>query len=219
MKIKFTLLFLLFFVFIVSGKEKYPETVSEAADILIQDIQDKDKEEIISKTKDDLIMYHFGWGTGIRNSFGLWKGNTKLLIDCGSEKIHPDDCSMIIIEEVWKKLRASYPKDKLNKIDRINEALNKIIISPYPNKNTGAIEYVKFLNSQIEKSPYSGEFVVSAACTAKHYRLDDFYNEKEQTLERALKYFEGQFLATITIKPDKILLIPQPFLNSEPCIP
>jgi hypothetical protein len=50
----------------------------------------------------DLIRFHHGWGTGIRNAFGLWGGNRALLDSCGGG--HPDDASMVIIEAVWKHL-------------------------------------------------------------------------------------------------------------------
>jgi hypothetical protein len=53
--------------------------------------------------KDSLIELHHGWGTGIRNGFGLWRGNTGLQASCAKE--HPDDCSMVIIEAVWEALR------------------------------------------------------------------------------------------------------------------
>jgi len=52
--------------------------------------------------KADLIMCHHGWGTAIRNEYGLWRGNTPLLKDTGSDD--PDDASMVIMEVVWEKL-------------------------------------------------------------------------------------------------------------------
>ena len=66
------------------------------------------KDRLRKDEKKDLIQYHFGWGMGIRNSFGLWQGNTKLLESCGGGKrIHPRDCSMIIIEAVWARVHGS----------------------------------------------------------------------------------------------------------------
>lgn len=61
-----------------------------------------------SMPKDDLIEFHFGWGMGIRNAFGLWGGNEALLQSCAEARgypfIHPDDASMVIIEAVWERL-------------------------------------------------------------------------------------------------------------------
>ena len=56
--------------------------------------------------KTDLILFHHGGGTGIRNDFGLWRGNDKLIGSCGKgQQVHPDSCSMLIIEAVWDLLQ------------------------------------------------------------------------------------------------------------------
>ena len=200
-----------------SSKDNYPETVREAADIIISKLKAQSKLEIISKSKKGLIMYHHGWGTRIRNSFGLWKGNKKLLSDCGGVNTHPDSCSMRIIEEVWNTLRESYPKEKIQKLDYINASLQEIIIPGYPEKNTGAIEYVAYLNSEISKSKYSGKFRIFAKCTSSHYRLKDFSNDNSMTLYQALNYFRAQMLAKIDINSNIITLKPLPFLGSKKC--
>ena len=63
----------------------------------------EDKEFVRNTKKGDLIKFHHGWGTGIRNEFGLWGLNNVLLEDTGER--HPDDASMVIIEAVWKELQ------------------------------------------------------------------------------------------------------------------
>jgi len=66
-------------------------------------MSEKDK-ELVRKTKGgDLIMFHHGWGTGIRNYYGLWRGNQKLITSACGMPCHPDDASMIIIRAVWQK--------------------------------------------------------------------------------------------------------------------
>ncbi len=82
---------------------KLPQTVSEAVAQLIDAMNEEDKETIRNSKKSDLIMYHFGWGTDIRNSFGLWNSDSALLKDTGM--FLADDASSAIIEAVWKKLR------------------------------------------------------------------------------------------------------------------
>lgn len=84
-------------------ERRLPRTVEEAVALIIKDMSEKDKQTLRSKKKDELIMYHLGWGTGIRNSFGLWGGNRALMKDTGAD--HPDDASMVIIEAVWEKLQ------------------------------------------------------------------------------------------------------------------
>lgn len=84
----------------------WPKTVKEAASQIAGMLDDDSRERVRSTKKSDLIQYHHGWGTGIRNSFGLWRGNEQLLKSCGQgEIVHPDRCSMIIIEAVWDLLQ------------------------------------------------------------------------------------------------------------------
>ena len=81
----------------------WPKTVDEAVTRLLGDIKGGDKARVRDTKKEDLILFHHGWGTGIRNEFGLWRGNTNLLADCHAQ--HPDDASMVIIKAVWQKLQ------------------------------------------------------------------------------------------------------------------
>ena len=86
--------------------EKWPSTLEEAVSTIVAELSGKDTETLCRTKKEDLILYHHGWGTGIRNSFGLWGGNKALLRSaCGGELCHPDDASMIIIEGVWTRLQ------------------------------------------------------------------------------------------------------------------
>lgn len=85
-----------------------PLTVEQAVEEIISDMSEEDKEKVKDTPFSDLILYHHGWGTGIRNSFGLWRGNTELLKSaCSSESCHPDDASMEIIYGVWNRLNGN----------------------------------------------------------------------------------------------------------------
>lgn len=84
-------------------RASWPSTLDQAVARLIDDMDDADKKMVRDTKKGDLILFHHGWGTGIRNEFGLWRGNTNLLADCHAE--HPDDASMVIIEAVWRRLQ------------------------------------------------------------------------------------------------------------------
>ena len=69
------------------------------------------KARLRATPKDDLIIYHHGWGTGIRNEYRLWS-NQALLASCAEKAgytdpdIHPDSASMLIIEAVWEAVVA-----------------------------------------------------------------------------------------------------------------
>jgi hypothetical protein len=87
-------------------RDSWPYTVDEAARRLLRTLDHQSKARIRATKKADLDQYLISWGMGIRNSFGLWKGNDKLLESCGQgERVGPEKCSMIIIDEVWKRLQ------------------------------------------------------------------------------------------------------------------
>ena len=87
------------------GPDKWPTTVSATITDLLSVLSKEDKESIRKTTKEDLIQYHHGWGTGIRNHYGLWRGNQALIEDACHKPCHPDDASMKIIEAVWQALQ------------------------------------------------------------------------------------------------------------------
>lgn len=88
---------------------EYTDCKAYAAHVA-QSLDDESRTIVKSTEYDDLIQFHHGWGTGIRNASGLWAGNDELNLSCArlrdrDSKMHPDGVSMIIIEEVWKLLR------------------------------------------------------------------------------------------------------------------
>jgi hypothetical protein len=84
-----------------TGPDGWPRSVDEAVLELLTVLDGPSMTTLLGTERDDLIMYHFGWGTGIRNEYGLWAGNQALMDDCGVA--HPDDCSMVIIEATWAR--------------------------------------------------------------------------------------------------------------------
>ena len=85
--------------------ERWPTTVCATVADIVQRMRDEDKKRIRDTKKSDLIQYHHGWGTQIRNYYGLWRGNDKLLTSACGKICHPDDASVIIIEAVWTTLQ------------------------------------------------------------------------------------------------------------------
>ena len=88
-------------------------TIAEVVEDIIANMSEADKANVINTAEDDLIMFHHGWGTGIRNHYNLWR-NQALLNDIGEE--HADDASGVIIKAVWEALRGSgetYRKGKI----------------------------------------------------------------------------------------------------------
>jgi hypothetical protein len=88
-------------------RDTWPTTVDQAAKQIVSEMDEASKARVRATAGNQLIQYHHGWGTGIRNSLGLWRGNEALLASCGGGKrVHPDDCSMVIIGAVWALLQA-----------------------------------------------------------------------------------------------------------------
>ena len=106
-----------------AGPNDWPQSVDEAVDTLLAELPDEDRQLLRDTPRECLIRFHHGFGTGIRNAFGLWAGNNALLDSCAQRRpeyaalreryaprrvrveIHPDDASMIIIEALWDTLQ------------------------------------------------------------------------------------------------------------------
>ncbi len=88
-----------------------PETVDEAVDRLMMILDGEQKIAIAIMQKEDLIDLHFSLGMAIRNAFGLHEPESKLLASCNNNElyksVHPDDASEVIIQALWRRLRAS----------------------------------------------------------------------------------------------------------------
>ena len=87
----------------------WPRSLDEAVERLVSVMSDEHKALVRDCERDRLIMFHHGWGTGIRNSFGLWRGNNDLLTSACGEPCLPDDASMEIIYATWERLHEEAP--------------------------------------------------------------------------------------------------------------
>jgi hypothetical protein len=89
------------------SKADWPQDVESAVARLLALLSEEDKETVRSTPEDRLGQFHFTWGMGIRNSFGLWAGNQALMDSCaqvGTSFDDPDSASGIIIKAVWNQL-------------------------------------------------------------------------------------------------------------------
>lgn len=90
---------------------KLPQTVEEAVNHLLADISLNNEIYLSTMKEEDLADCHFSLCHYIRNELGLWAGNDALMESCrlisGNQTIHVDDASMVIVKELWKKLKSS----------------------------------------------------------------------------------------------------------------
>lgn len=69
-------------------------------DLLLNKLTEKEKRDIRQLEKKDLIAMHHGFGTWIRNTYGLWDVKNPHL-----NGKHPDDYSFDVIVDLWEKLQ------------------------------------------------------------------------------------------------------------------
>jgi hypothetical protein len=89
----------------ILAPDQWPTTVEDTVRDLLSRMRAADKARVKITKKEDLIIFHHGWGTGIRNYYGLWRGNERLILSACGQPCHPDDASMKIIEAVWQELQ------------------------------------------------------------------------------------------------------------------
>ena len=91
---------------LVQDLETYEGVVAD----IVAKLDDVSRAKLRGLKKDDLYLHHHGWGTSIRNRYGLWSDGP-LLKRCAAragrgEFIHPDSASMLIMEGVWEVVNA-----------------------------------------------------------------------------------------------------------------
>ena len=61
-------------------------------------------DEMREGSEKNMVLYHHGLGTGLRNGWGLWKGSrlSKYFNEIGL--VHPDDMSGVILTSFWRRL-------------------------------------------------------------------------------------------------------------------
>ena len=93
-------------------QKQWPVTIEESADVVIAALTETEAAKISGMSESELINLHFGVGMWIRNNLGLWQGNDALIQALREREpgIHPDEASMLIIEQVWRRLREMAPK-------------------------------------------------------------------------------------------------------------
>jgi hypothetical protein len=93
----------------ILSPEKWPTTVEATVADIISDMPESGKETVRKTNRDELSKFHFSWGMGIRNHYGLLRGNEELLRDaCGDDwLLDADEASQRIMEAVWDALQTT----------------------------------------------------------------------------------------------------------------
>lgn len=91
---------------------RYPNTIDEAVDILINGLHLKDRVLIAHMEEDELYSLNYSLGDYIRREFGLWSGNTALMDSCRVKSdnalLDEEGASKFIIRELRIKLTETH---------------------------------------------------------------------------------------------------------------
>src|SRR6186997_3484717 len=95
-------LILLLFAVSVNGLDEskdatQPHTLAEALEQLETTLPSETLNDIRQSSESDMIQYHFGLGTWMRNHWGLWSGGPLYDELHGLGLTHPDDMSSLIL--------------------------------------------------------------------------------------------------------------------------
>ena len=100
----------------MNGNKKIPSTIIEAVNRLLSDLPIVTKYQVKNSSEDGLTNFHFGLGMSVRNDFGLWEKDSKLLKNCKELSEDPnldvDTASGMIIKALWERLQ-KFPPPKL----------------------------------------------------------------------------------------------------------
>jgi len=93
--------------------KQLPRTVEEVVDILFYDLLLRDRVIMAQLSEEELdSSVYLALAKSIRKEFGLYNGNDHLIESCrsylGREYDNFEDPAMVIIKELWKKIRANH---------------------------------------------------------------------------------------------------------------
>ena len=104
-------------------------------------LSDEDRANVKSTPYGDLILFHHGWGTGIRNGLCLWKGGPLQSWFIERETSHPDGMSQTLITLYWAHLNGCSPQ--VDGFARAAYPRNPELLRCPPNVDTSVPDYLK----------------------------------------------------------------------------
>jgi hypothetical protein len=131
----------------IAGK---PKTVDEAVQVLkTKWLKPKDRDWILRNTKEVVwATLYMGFGTGVRNQFGLRGDNEPLHDSCGTKD--PEGCSSVILNRLWESVRGDADPALVHQLDcqfQLAQAIH-VSLKGFHQLTTG--EMIRRLQSQID---------------------------------------------------------------------
>ena len=127
-----------------------PKTVDEAVQVLkTKWLQPKDRDWILRNTKHEVWgRLYMGFGTGMRNEFGLWGDNQPLHDSCGTKD--PEGCSSVILNRLWESVRGDADPALVHQLDCQFQLAQAIHVSLKGFHQLTTREMIRRLQSQID---------------------------------------------------------------------
>jgi hypothetical protein len=137
-------------LFASSAAADKPKTVDEAVQVLkTKWLQPKDRDWILRNTKEDVwARLYMGFGTGVRNQFGLWGDNQPLHDSCGTKD--PEGCSSVILNRLWESVRGDADPTLVQQLDCQFQLAQAIHVSLKGFHQLTTREMIRRLQSQID---------------------------------------------------------------------
>jgi hypothetical protein len=90
----------------------HPRTVHEAVSRLMAELPLKYRVYIASLNREEMHLIFPALKSRIGQEYGLYSGNRELMQSCrnvsGLDRLAPDQCPIVIIEKLWKKLKKTH---------------------------------------------------------------------------------------------------------------
>lgn len=211
-----------------------PKTVDEAVQVLkTKWLKPEDRDWILRNTKDNVRnRLYMGFGTAMRNQFGLWGDNQALHDSCGSQ--NPEVCSVVILDQLWESIRRDADPLLVRQLDCQFQLAQSIHVSLAGFHQLTNRAMIQQLEKQIDSQLAAGSRAVSSCqnsltldiagkpdmdcyVVAPHDKKDrQFWDDL--TLERALTVMGTQNFFRTVHYPPKLTLdfirpcqFPKPF--------
>jgi hypothetical protein len=137
-------------LFASSAVADKPKTVDEAVQVLkTKWLQPKDRDWILRNPKEVVwANLYMGFGTGVRNQFGLWGDNQPLHESCGTKD--PEGCSSVILNRLWESVRGDANPVVVRQLDCQFQLATAIHVSLKGFHQLTTREMIRRLQSQID---------------------------------------------------------------------
>ncbi len=128
----------------------WPTTIEGALAILDAQVDASSKRQLAYTGFDDLTDLDQGWKRSIRNDFGLWDRNNRLLKRCDPEYKNPESCASTITSRFWRRARAELPADERLALERLESNMERVRVQSEQFERRPLQEVVAHFNEAID---------------------------------------------------------------------